>query len=147
MTAIKQSSVIQENKSSALIECPVTYVMDKIGGYWKPIILFHLMSGEKRYGELRRCIPPITEKMLIQSLKQLESESLIVRTAEAVVPPIVHYKLSDSGKRLQKVLHAMAEWVIEESKINEIPISKELGEFPAVVEKWENRRNSAEKSI
>ena len=122
MAKIKQTSVIQENKAAAMIECPVTYLMDRIGGYWKPIILFHLISGEKRYGELRRCIPPITEKMLIQSLKQLESEALIIRTAEAVVPPVVHYKLSESGKRLQTVLHAMAEWVIEESKIKNIPI-------------------------
>ena len=128
MTAIKERSVIQENKVAAMIECPVSYLMDRIGGYWKPIILFHLMSGEKRYGELRRCIPPITEKMLIQSLKQLESENLVVRTAEAVVPPVVHYKLSESGVRLQKVLHAMAEWVIEESKIKNIPIRARDGQ-------------------
>ncbi|MBD3581640.1 winged helix-turn-helix transcriptional regulator [Flavobacterium selenitireducens] len=142
MTAIKQRSVIQENKSSALIECPVTYLMDKIGGYWKPIILFHLIAGEKRYGELKRCIPPITEKMLIQSLKQLEAENLIVRTAEAVVPPVVRYRLSDSGRRLQKVMDAMAEWVIEESKLNGIPISQAFSEFPVVIETWEARRES-----
>jgi len=142
MTAIKQSSVIQENKSAALIQCPVTYVMDKIGGYWKPIILFQLISGEKRYGEIRRGIPPITEKMLIQSLKQLEAEGLVVRTAEAVVPPVVRYKLSDSGRRLQKVLHAMAEWVIEESKINNLAISQDLIELPLVIANWENDKNA-----
>lgn len=136
MAAVKETSVIQENKAAAMIECPVTYVMDKIGGYWKPIILFHLGSGEKRYGELRRCIPPITEKMLIQSLKQLEAENLIVRTAEPVVPPIVHYKLSDSGIRLQKVLYAMAEWVIQESEINGTPLSRELSDFPEVSKNW-----------
>ena len=66
MTAIKESSTIQENKQYALDTCPVTYVMEKIGGYWKPIILYHLSTGDKRYSELKRAIPAVTEKMLIQ---------------------------------------------------------------------------------
>lgn len=144
MTAIKESSVIQENKAAAIIECPVTYVMDRIGGYWKPIILFQLMSGEKRYNEIRKGIPPITEKMLIQSLKQLEAEALVIRKAQPVVPPVVTYSLSDSGRRLQKVLHAMAEWVIEESKIKDIPLGKELSDFPEVVERWESQRETGQ---
>lgn len=114
MAAIKESSTIQENKQKAMTECPVTYFMEKIGGYWKPIILFHLTSGEKRYNEIRRNIPDITEKMLIQSLKQLEAENLVIRTALPVVPPHVVYKLSESGERLHKVLDAMANWVFEE---------------------------------
>lgn len=142
MAAIKESSVIQENKAAAIIECPVTYVMDRIGGYWKPIILFQLMSGKKRYNEIRKGIPPITEKMLIQSLKQLEAEALVIREAQPVVPPVVTYSLSDSGRRLQKVLHAMAEWVIEESKIKDIPLGKELSDFPEVLERWESQRET-----
>lgn len=78
------------------------------------------------------------------SLKQLEGENLIVRKAEAVVPPVVYYSLSDSGKRLKKVLHAMAEWVIAESKLNDIPLSKELESFPGTVEMWESRRSVSE---
>ncbi|NMH28337.1 winged helix-turn-helix transcriptional regulator [Flavobacterium silvaticum] len=139
MAKIKESSTIQENKKAAIIECPVTYVMEKIGGYWKPIILFQLMSGEKRYNELRRGIPPITEKMLIQNLKQLEAENLIIREARPVVPPHVTYRLSESGISLQKVLRAMADWVVEESVKNGIPLSKNLGDFPAVMDKWEAR--------
>ena len=68
MTLIKEASTIQENKSQAFVACPVTFVMEKIGGYWKPIILFNLLSGTKRYNELRRSIPTITEKVLIQQL-------------------------------------------------------------------------------
>ena len=137
MTAIKESSTIQANKQFAMIECPVTYIMDKIGGYWKPIILFQLMSGEKRYNEIRRGIPAITEKMLIQNLKQLETENLIVRTALPVVPPHVVYQLSESGLRLQKVLNAMAEWVIDESQRKGIPLSKDLSDFPSVQQNWQ----------
>jgi DNA-binding HxlR family transcriptional regulator len=110
MAAIKQSSTIQENKAYALNQCPVTYAMEKIGSYWKPIILWHLSTGDKRYGELKRAIPAITEKMLIQHLKQLEADKLIIREAKPVVPPFVTYKLSNSGRGLKPILDAMAEW-------------------------------------
>lgn len=110
MTAIKESSTIQDNKRYALEQCPVTYTMEKIGGYWKPIILYHLSTGDKRYSELRRCIPAITEKMLIQHLKQLENDKLVVRESKPVVPPFVTYRLSASGQGLQPIIDAMAQW-------------------------------------
>ena len=116
MAAIKQSSTIQENKQYALARCPVTYLMDKIGSYWKPIIIYHLSTGNKRYGELKRAIPAITEKMLIQHLKQLEADQIIIREAKPVVPPYVTYKLSKSGKGLMPVINAMAEWSFKEMK-------------------------------
>ena len=68
MSKTKENSTIQENKQTALKQCPVTYVMEKIGGYWKPIILYHLLAGSKRYSEIRKAIPAITEKVLIQHL-------------------------------------------------------------------------------
>lgn len=114
MTAIKESSTIQENKRFALGQCPVTYAMERIGGYWKPIILFHLSSGSKRYSELKRAIPAVTEKMLIQHLKQLEADGLITRTSKPVVPPFVTYSLSASGKGLKRAIDAMAQWAIHE---------------------------------
>lgn len=116
MAAIKESSTIQENKSYALELCPVTYVMEKIGGYWKPIILYHLTQGEKRYSELKRAIPAVTEKMLIQHLKQLEADKLVVREARPVVPPFVTYKLTPAGQGLQPVIDAMAQWAFKEKE-------------------------------
>ncbi|MFB9843428.1 winged helix-turn-helix transcriptional regulator [Mucilaginibacter ginsenosidivorans] len=132
MTQVKESSTIQENKKFALNECPVTYVMEKIGGYWKPIILFHLLSGSKRYSELRRAIPIITEKMLIQHLKQLENDNIVVRESKPVVPPYVTYSLTPAGKGLQPILNAMATWGIEDSKRNagNSYISKSMDDFP-----------------
>jgi DNA-binding HxlR family transcriptional regulator len=97
MTKVKESSTRNYNKGIAEMACPVTYVMNKIGGHWKPIILYYLISGPKRYGELRRLIPAITEKMLIQHLKQLQEDNLINRKAEDIVPPHVVYSLSQSG--------------------------------------------------
>lgn len=98
-----------------MVTCPVTYVMDKIGGHWKPIILYQLLSGPKRYSELKRAIPTITEKMLIQHLKQMQADQLVIRTAEAVVPPVVIYTLSPSGAELEPLMKAMIEWANKDS--------------------------------
>ena len=117
MTQVKENSTIQENKRIALDTCPVTYAMERIGGYWKPIILYHLMAGDKRYSELRKAIPAVTEKMLIQHLKQLEADGLVIREAKPVVPPYVTYSLSKSGRKLQLVLQAMANWAFEDSEL------------------------------
>ncbi|WP_199119942.1 helix-turn-helix domain-containing protein [Pedobacter sp. ASV28] len=116
MTRIKEYSTIQENKRFALAQCPVTYVMEKIGGYWKPIILYQLSISDKRYSELRRAIPAISEKMLIQHLKQLEADKLIIREAKPVVPPFVTYRLSASGHSLKTIIGDMAAWAIEDAK-------------------------------
>jgi DNA-binding HxlR family transcriptional regulator len=130
MTQIKESSTIQENKQTAFKECPVTYVMERIGGYWKPIILFHLLTGSKRYSELKKSIPTITEKMLIQHLKQLEAAGLLIREAKPVVPPYVTYRLSESGMALRPVMYAMSKWAVEDSEANGAAIYKSLGDFP-----------------
>jgi len=130
MTKVKESSTIQENKKSAFEECPVTYVMEKIGGYWKPIILFQLLSGSKRYSDLRRSIPDITEKVLIQQLKQLEADNLLIRKAMPVVPPHVTYSLSASGLRLRPVLYAMAVWAAQDSKEYKKTFTRNLKQFP-----------------
>jgi DNA-binding HxlR family transcriptional regulator len=110
MTKIKETSTNQDNRKNALTQCPVTYTLDKIGGRWKPIIIFNLLEGTRRYSELKRLIPAITEKMLIQHLKQLEADKLVKRIAHSVIPPFVEYSLTDSGKELKPVLEAMVGW-------------------------------------
>ena len=116
MTQIKENSTRNFNKGISTSECPVTYAINKIGGHWKPIILYQLMSGPKRYSELKRAIPAVTEKMLIQHLKQLQEDNLVIRKAENVVPPFVTYFLSEAGEDLTTVLNAMAEWGLRDSK-------------------------------
>jgi len=132
MTKVKESSTIQENKKSAFEECPVTYVMEKIGGYWKPIILFQLLSGSKRYSDLRKAIPSITEKVLIQHLKQLEADQLLTRKAMPVVPPHVTYSLTKSGLALKPVLYQMAVWAVQDSKENAKTFRRNLKSFPGM---------------
>ena len=110
MTAIKKSSTIQQNKQIVQNECPVTFTLEKIGGRWKPLILYNLQNGTLRYGQLKKCIPAITEKMLIQHLRELEADQLVHRKAQPVVPPHVEYSLTPAGQTLGPILNAMATW-------------------------------------
>jgi DNA-binding HxlR family transcriptional regulator len=117
MTKVKEQSTLHHNKGISEMTCPITYVMNKIGGHWKPIILYYLMSGPKRYSELKRTIPTITEKMLAQHLKQLREDNLIDRKVEQIMPPITRYSLTRSGRKLGPVLLAMADWAIKDNKL------------------------------
>jgi|SRR6478735_1019594 len=109
-STIKPSSTNQKNKKEMLSFCPVTFTLERIGGRWKPLILFHLKDGIMRYNELRKAIPSISEKMLIQQLRELETDELVERKVHPVVPPHVEYSLSPIGKELTPVLNAMAKW-------------------------------------
>jgi DNA-binding HxlR family transcriptional regulator len=110
MTAIKPSSTNQQNKQIIQDGCPVSFTLEKIGGRWKPLILYNLQNGALRYGQLKKVIPAITEKMLIQHLRELEADNLIIREAMQVVPPHVEYRLTASGASLWPVLNEMAAW-------------------------------------
>lgn len=125
MTKIKESSTRNYNKHIAMA-CPVNYVMEKIGGYWKPIIIYQLMSGPKRYSELKRAIPNITEKVLIQHLKQLVADDLVTRKAEQVIPPSVTYSLSQAGTELSDMMEAMVAWGLRHGQT--MPADKALAE-------------------
>jgi len=122
MTKIKETSTNQDNRKNTLTQCPVTYTLEKIGGRWKPIIIYNLFGGIKRYSELRKLIPAITEKMLIQHLKQLEADNLVHRKALPVIPPFVEYSLTDSGYELRPVLEAMIGWANKNRLVTTIPI-------------------------
>lgn len=82
-----------------------------IGGKWKPKVLFHLAQQEVvRFGAMRKAIFGITEKMLIQSLKELEKDGLVNRKVYRQVPPKVEYSLTDLGKSFIPVVNAMYDW-------------------------------------
>src|SRR6188768_1965432 len=101
------------NKRIVVTKCPVTFTLHKIGGRWKPLIINQMMSGTKRYGELKKALPAISEKMLIQNLKELEADEIVIRKALPVVPPHVEYSLSKSGEELSPVLLSMKKWAIK----------------------------------
>lgn len=90
--------------------CPVAFTVDVIGGKWKSLILFHLMSGTKRFNELRRLIPDVTQRMLTLQLRELETDRVIHREIYREVPPKVEYSLTELGNTLAPLVRAMREW-------------------------------------
>ena len=84
--------------------------IDVIGGKWKPLVLWHLHFGEHRFGELRRAIPGVSEKMLPQHLRELEADGIISRRDLGGVPPRVEYALTEFGNTLINALRPLCEW-------------------------------------
>ncbi len=91
--------------------CPIEYTIGVIGGKWKLLILYHLMTGKtRRYGELKRTIRGITHKMLSMQLKDLENEGIIERKEYPQIPPKVEYSLTERGLTLLPVLGTLYDW-------------------------------------
>ncbi|MEM6260688.1 MAG: helix-turn-helix domain-containing protein [Planctomycetota bacterium] len=90
--------------------CDVEATLSVIGGRWKPILLCHLLSGRRRFGELRRLTPNATERMITLQLRELESDGVISRHVFAEVPPRVEYEMTDYGRSLEPILVAMQDW-------------------------------------
>ncbi|BFT69166.1 MULTISPECIES: helix-turn-helix domain-containing protein [Paenibacillus] len=93
------------------INCEKELTLALIGGKWKLIILWHLgIDGTKRFSELQRLIPHITQKILTNQLRELEEDQLVERTVYPVVPPKVEYKLTPYGESLVPILKLMYNW-------------------------------------
>ncbi len=90
--------------------CPVEACLEVIGGKWKGVILFHVLGGTKRFGELSRLLPAVTQRMLTRQLRELEADGIVIRTVYAEVPPKVEYSLSPFGKTLAPVLEVLRDW-------------------------------------
>ncbi|KQO22996.1 HxlR family transcriptional regulator [Flavobacterium sp. Leaf82] len=91
--------------------CTVSLAMDLIGGKWKAVILYHLKDTEKRFSELRKEIPLVTEMTLSLQLKQLEKDGLVTRNVYGEKPPIkVIYEMTDFGKTFIPALEAITNW-------------------------------------
>ena len=90
--------------------CALDVTMELVGGKWKTIVLWYLRKEKKRFSELRRLIPGITEKMLSMQLRQLEKDGFISRTVHPEVPPRVEYALTPLGRTLLPLLEEIAKW-------------------------------------
>lgn len=90
--------------------CPVEITMGLIGDKWKVLIIRDLLTGTKRFGELKKSLSGITQKVLTNNLRQMESSGLILRKVYAEVPPKVEYSLSDTGFSLKPILDSMVQW-------------------------------------
>jgi len=94
-------------------DCPIEAALAVIGGLWKPLILFALLDGKLRFGELSRIVSGATQRMLTLQLRELEADGIITRTVYAEVPPRVDYQLTDAGRSLEPLLRSLHEWGFE----------------------------------
>lgn len=93
-----------------IIACPVEMTLSLISNRWKILIIRDLLTGTKRFGELKKSIGSISQKVLTANLRSMEEDGLLTRKVYAEVPPKVEYTLTDLGYSLQSILDVMSEW-------------------------------------
>lgn len=97
-------------EEKVLPACPVETTLTLIGDKWKVLILRDLLPGTKRFGELKKSIGSVSQKVLTAQLRDMEEKGLLTRTVYAEVPPRVEYTLTETGYSLRPVMDAMADW-------------------------------------
>lgn len=103
-----------EVKDALFPNCPIRNILSRIGDKWSMLVLYTLETDEaKRFKELQRNIPDISQKMLTATLRMLEADGLVKREAFAEVPPRVEYSLSDKGKTLLPHINALLSWATD----------------------------------
>jgi DNA-binding HxlR family transcriptional regulator len=111
--------------------CSVEAALEVIGGKWKGVILFHLVSGTKRFNEIRRLIPNATQRMVTLQLRELEADGIVERKIYQQIPPRVEYSLTDFGRSLEPILMLMRDWGNE--YLEQI-VERRRGQQPVAVE-------------
>ncbi|MCW3161571.1 winged helix-turn-helix transcriptional regulator [Chryseobacterium oryctis] len=110
MTKIKETSTNFSNKKALAEECPEVYASNMIGGQWSLAICCYLINGKLRFGELKKKLENITERMLTLQLRRLERDKIITRTVYAEVPPRVEYELTEIGYKLKPIIEELEKW-------------------------------------
>lgn len=100
----------RENSGQKKYKVGVEAALEVMGGKWKPLILYHLMTGRKRTSELRRLMPDITQKMLTTQLRGLEKDKIVARKVFKEIPPRVEYELTSYGWGLKPALDFLCYW-------------------------------------
>ncbi len=101
---------MDQAKGNCIPGCPVEAVLNIIGGKWKGVILYHLLTKTVRFNELRRLMPGVTQRMLTKQLRELEADNLIKRKVYAEVPPKVEYSMTELGMTLEPIVNALHTW-------------------------------------
>ena len=109
---------MSETKAT-LPACLVETTLTLIGDKWKVLILRDLMTGTKRFGELKKCVGNVSQKVLTVQLRAMEANGLVHREVYAEVPPRVEYSLTDLGRSLKPILDAMWSWGENYKSMNE----------------------------
>lgn len=92
------------------LNCPMAAALNVVAGKWKPMILHMLGEGTLRFGELKRNIPPASQKVLTDQLRELEMDGVVSRTVYAEIPPKVEYSLTEKGRSLKPILDQLLSW-------------------------------------
>ncbi len=100
----------EPNAARTLPPCPVETTLSLIGDKWKVLILRELLPGTRRFGELKRSLGSVSQKVLTAQLRAMEESGLLTRTVYAEVPPRVEYTLTELGRSLRPILDAMRLW-------------------------------------
>lgn len=98
------------NLDGTFLYCPVDLTLSIVGGRWKGLVLWTLRNGEMRYGEIKKTLFTINDKMLSQVLKDLEKHGIVFRKVYEIVPPKVEYSLTEEGKKLLPIMQKMADF-------------------------------------
>lgn len=109
---------MEKYDGAALPACPVETTLSLIGDKWKVLILRDLLPGTKRFGELKRSVGSVSQKVLTAQLRDMEDRGLVTRKVYAEVPPRVEYTLTETGYSLKPVLDAMADWGTAYKRLN-----------------------------
>lgn len=117
MTVIKKTSTNYANKQALAHECPEVYAAHILGGQWALVICSWLADGKLRFGELKKRIPNVTERMLTLQLRKLEENKILTRTVFAEVPPKVEYELTSIGYELNPILKQLEMWGSKHKKL------------------------------
>ena len=102
--------MIEAKAKAELPACPVETTLTLIGDKWKGLILRDLMPGTKRFGELKKSVGNVSQKVLTSQLRAMEESGLVNRKVYAEVPPRVEYSLTELGKSLKPILDSMRAW-------------------------------------
>ena len=98
------------HKYCGVTGCAVEATLAVVGGRWKPVLLFHLLEGRKRFSDLCRAVPNATQRMITLRLRELEADGVVARHVFAQVPPRVEYELTELGRSLEPLLLQMRDW-------------------------------------
>jgi DNA-binding HxlR family transcriptional regulator len=129
MHILVSANFVDREMKKTTFTCGLDAALFVLGGKWKPLILYHLAHGTRRYGELRRAVGDVSDKVLIQQLKDLQADGIIDRVDFGEIPPKVEYSLTVFGRTLGKALRPLCEWGTKNSsKVETILVRRKVRE-------------------
>ena len=108
--------ILIDGVAMSMDDCPVRDVLDSVGGKWTSLMILGLADGPRRFSQLRRFIPDISQRMLTQTLRDLQRDGYLTRTVYPTQPPSVEYALTPLGRSFLALLRSLVQWSTENHK-------------------------------